>query len=172
VQNPRANATPPIKYVKAKNGRPVSSNFKFTPKNFSNLSEYVYNLNWDSVEKKLQMVMSETPRFEVVRWLNFIDDQQHIYQKSPFVDVDNNVIWLDFLDGNNAKVATLRFKNLKVENHNCSLAQGNATFGSESFLRHNVTLSYQYAEMVVHAERIDSDDVDVKDGEWKTVETP
>lgn len=175
TSDPRANTVSlPVRFSRANNGKPSMNNFKLTPKNFTQLSECVDSLNWNSIDKVLHMTVIETPKFDVIKWLNFIDEQFHVYQKSPFVDIDTNVILLDFLDGNDNRVATFRFKNLKVESHECHMHRNVSHYGvdqkKEDHLRHMISINYQYVEMVVHGDRLVEEDA--KDGEWQTVELP
>jgi hypothetical protein len=50
---------PPIKFVKARNSKPTSSNFKFSPKMFPQLKNSVKSVKWNSAEKKLEVTMEE-----------------------------------------------------------------------------------------------------------------
>lgn len=182
---------PPIKYASQTNGRPLMSNFRFAPRSFGQVAEYVQDMRWDSVEKLLHLRISETEGFEIMKWLSYLDDQYHQYQKSPFVDIDTNVAVLDFLDRNEHKIATMRFKNLKVEKHFCDLAKPDSEsigFDSDVFLEHEVTISYQSVETVVHADQrkhnltspkiaqmtrqADRMDSSESDDEWQTVKAP
>ena len=176
----RENANPPVKFSKARNGRPSANDFKFSPKNFCHLSEFVDSVTWNTVQKKLTITLSETPKFEVMKWIDFMQNQYNEIQKSPFVDLDTNAALLTISDHCDHEIATIKLKNLKLEDHHCSLHKHIVSdclgIDKQDFLRHNVTITYQYAETVVHAEVVQDDDEDQnfheKDQEWQTVETP
>lgn len=144
------------------------------PKLFPQLKHYVKRVAWDSSRKEVCIQIGETAQFEVVKWMNWVDKQHHEIEKSPFVDIDSNHAILTFMDDVGAEVATLKFKNLKVESHSCRLHSGDAK-NMPVFVQHHIVLSYQEAELQVMADRDDSAFVNPnehKDDEWQTVELP
>lgn len=137
-------------------------------------------VRWNSVAKQLDVTMQETPTFDVVRWLKYLADQQHEIEKSPFVDMNTSAVLLTFKDEEGNDAATLRFKNLNVVKHECSLFKASTTsYGVDSSaqaLTHFVTLSYQFSELGVVEKAVEfNDDAEIEakeDKEWQTVETP
>jgi len=164
---------PPIKFCKARNGRPSSSRFKFLPKNFTQLAEFVEHITWLSAEKKFFLRIAETPRMEVLQWLEFVENQYVEIQKSPFVDLDTNAASLMILDDCDKEVATIKIKNLKLEEHHCAWHKLKADAVNNDTLMHDITVSYQYASTVIHATK-EKDVLDKPDSddEWQTMETP
>lgn len=173
--NAKNGVNPPVKFCKVRNGRPNSTKFKFVPKNFAHLSEFVECINWNSSQKKLYLSTSETSKFEVMKWLEFVENQYNEIQKSPFVDLDTNAAVLTFFDSCDIEVATVRFKNIKLEDHNCTVSKEGANL-TYNYLRHSISLSYQYATVSVNLSRTDEkEDKETnssEDYEWQTIETP
>lgn len=148
---------------------------------FPQLKDHVLWINWDSHAKTLLMGIRETRKFEVVKWMSFVDNMHHEIQKSPFIDIDSNHAVLSFLDEDEREVASMKLKNLKVEGHSACLTKGSqSAFGIDNpgnALVHQIRLSYQYTELVVTADVppvTDGyvDEAELKDGEWQTVEMP
>ena len=51
----------PIECCTTRNGKPSQSHFIFRPRVFPQLSNYVLNLNWNSVSKTIKVDFNETP---------------------------------------------------------------------------------------------------------------
>jgi hypothetical protein len=171
----RSAAAPPIKFEKARNGRPSQSKFLFFPKCFNNLKDYVRYVKWDAHDKKLFTEIYETPKFEVYKWIEYMSKQSHDIQISPFVDVDTNICTLIFADHEGTPITTARFKNLTVIYHSCVLETDDYDTGEG--LAHELQLQYDSVEVVVHWDneinQSDEDENDhEKDREWQTVELP
>jgi hypothetical protein len=156
---------PPIKYSRARTGRP-SRNFRFTPKMFKHLNDYVSNATWDYVEKTVTIIISETPKLEVVEWMAYIDKQYQDTQKSPFIDIDTNHALLAILDDENREIAVLKLCNLKVISHKVIFVKEQLPENFK-FMEHYIALSYQQADVIMPKEKCES-----KDDEWQTVELP
>lgn len=187
--------SPPVKYCKTRNGRPVCSNFELVPKSFPQLKAFFRSVKWNSVAKTLKILLYETPRFEAMKWIEYVSDQHDQMQKSPFVDTDSNVALLTFVDEYGNQVAEVRFKNLSLVSHKCDLYKeddsllhleccvedaenyDDSLFG---FLVHRVILNYQYAEIITPESESKTPDLSVLietdnkelDNEWQTVEAP
>lgn len=171
----RSAAAPPIKFKKARNGRPSQSKFLFFPKAFSELKDYVRYVKWDACNKKLFMEIYETPKFEVYKWMEYLSKQFHDGHISPFVDVDTNVCTLVFADHEGTPITTARFKNLTMTYHSCLLETDDYDTGEG--VSHELQVQYDSVEVVVHGDgEIDHSNEDEndheKDREWQTVELP
>jgi uncharacterized protein YrzB (UPF0473 family) len=158
---------PPIKYTRARTGRP-SRNFKFIPKMFRHLNDYVSCATWDYVEKTVSVTISETPKLEVVEWMAYVDKQYHDTQMSPFIDVDTNHALLIIIDDEGREVATLKLCNLKVMSHKTVFVREQIP-DNFKFMEHYISLSYQQAEVIRPKEEPMAE---CKDDEWQTVELP
>lgn len=185
----KAGANPPVKCTKARNGAPVEANFVFVPKAFPQLKENVRWVRWDAAKKTVMLELTETPKFDVYRWVEYTNKQNHDLEKSPFVDIDINSATLTFLDGGKVPVATVKFKTLTIDHHACVLNAKQSYPGevSES-MSHELRFTYADSELTVHStDQPEPHDIckypgmagatykgqdELKDGEWQTVETP
>lgn len=179
LNSKREAVNPPVQFCKAKT-KPDARQFSFIAKAFTQLDESVVAVRWNSVAKQLDVTIQETPTFDAIRWLKYLADQQHEIEKSPFVDMNTSAVLLTFKDEEGNDAATVRFKNLQVVRHECSLFKASTTsYGVDATaqsLTHFVTLSYQFSEFGVVEKQIEfKDDAEIEsleDKEWQTVETP
>jgi hypothetical protein len=145
ISAPKCKSTEPTLKVNHQ-VRPHCNRFIFKPKLFPQLYESVLDLNWNDVEKKIRFTIAETPRFEAYQWIKYLQSQTHEAEKSPFTDLDSNLVTLSFTDESSNAIANVRFRNLTVLDHNCNLSYA-AT--EDTILKHFITLSYQYFEFVL-----------------------
>lgn len=173
--NLAADANPPVVFCKAKL-KPDARQFSFKPKAFQQLDEYVQSVKWNSVDKTIDVCLTENPDFDGYRWLQWLGEQFQELQKSPFVDTNSSAILLVFKDEEGNDAATVKFKNLEVAKHEVSMYKGSTTsYGTDTSaqaLTHFITLRYQYAEFSVLEHKPECEVVELKDKEWQTVETP
>jgi hypothetical protein len=171
----------PVECCMTRNGKPTQSHFVFRPRVFPQLSNYVLNLNWNSVSKTIKVDFNETPNFEVYEWIKYIQEKSIEVQKSPFSDLDANCLSITFQDSKGKDVADVKFKNLSIADHNCSLvkaSQEDSDNPTTDFLVQTVVLGYQYTEFLLSKSR--EDEIFEKfpappqeaaaDQEWQTVE--
>ena len=163
---------PPVRYCKSKNGKPCSNNFVFRPKVFSQISDNVQSITWNSFNKILHLQIYENSKCEVYQWLRYIKEISHEIEKSPFTNLDANCVVVTIQDHEGNDVADLRLKNVSLADHECTFVK---SIEQESDLLHLITLSYQYEEFITRPS-IDAIDSCCKkqdsDEEWQTVETP
>lgn len=158
----------PVKCCKARNGVPHCEHFKFKPKPFPHLTEFVQHITWNSARKQVTVQINETPLFEVYQWLTYVEDKSHEMEKSPFMDIDTNSATLHFFDACDVPIAEVRLKNLSLIDHSTNLWK--AAFSLESRqLSHSIVLGYQYAEFMTKVKEpvVENDDV-AMDQEWQT----
>jgi hypothetical protein len=131
----------PVKSKKAKHA-PVTSHFAFVPKFAPQLKKHVKKARWNSASKMIDLVINETPHFEVYEWLEHIKQQTADAMKGPFgVDLDNDTISLDFFDPEDTPVGGVCFKNITLEKHKCTVSDS-----CDGTLNHKVRLSYESVE--------------------------
>jgi hypothetical protein len=160
-----------------RNGKPSQSRFVFRPRVFPQLSNYVVNLNWNSVSRTIKVDFNETPNFEVYEWIKYIQEKSIEVQKSPFSDLDANCLSITFQDCKGKDIADIKFKNLSIADHNCSLVKESDDHAN-NFLVQTVVLGYQYTEFLLSKSR--EDEIFEKfpappqeaaaDQEWQTVD--
>lgn len=166
----------PLNFEKAKTSRPTS-NFKFLPKLFHHLKDYVRTAGWDYVEKKLSICVSETPKMDVLKWMAYVEEQHQLTQKSAFVDY--NHIVLTVLDGEGRAVSSIKFHKPEILGHKCFFRQhkvgeiiSGKMIGDDSFLTHHIELAYAAAEIFMPSDNDGPIDEVAGDKEWKTMELP
>jgi len=173
IELPAIDGTPkdtPIKHKKHKS-QPSSSHFVLTPKFAPQISESVKMVSWESTKKRLSLVVKETPHFEVQEWMDHIKKKTAEALKGPFnVDIDNDVIFLDFLNFEGEIVGRMSFKNITLEKHKCNLG-----YSKCESLKHKIKLQYETAEKISvdHNEFNFLDDPhrnEEADDEWQSVE--
>jgi hypothetical protein len=153
---------------------PMSDNFVFTPQILPSLREYVEEVRWDSVEKRLYVKIQETPDFSAYRWFSQINERQ---SNVDGIDFDTDVVFMSFLDECDREVARFKFTGINLKFHNCIVGQQSefSVFGIEGepspLLGHSIELSYKKVEQV-KKEYTMEDDSEGFDEEWKTVEVP
>lgn len=158
---------PPVQFTK-KIGSPDNGDFDFLPKAFLALNDQVISVVWRAIDKTLDIIIKETANFDVYRWIEYVAKEHDELQKSPFVDTNNNLLLINFKDGQKKEIAQARFKNLNVLSHSCTLTR-NVCYGLDSnVLIHELKLQYSYIEFVPTKH----EEILFKDDEWKTVETP
>lgn len=162
---------PPIKFCKAKNGKPSNKNFVFRANAFHQITEYVQNINWSSVEKTVDVQVTETPRCDVYQWMNYLNQISNTLQNKPYSDLDANNIMITVQDESEKDIADLRLRNVKVIYHECIFDKNNENV---SDLCHLITLSYEFEEFVLRQSLKDNQEPNVQetDDEWQTIETP
>ena len=149
---------------------PSDEKFSFIPKAFKQLTPFFTSVRWDSANKQLSVGVVETPDFDVIRWLEYIDKQDHDCQKSPFADAgESNSCLLIFKDNSGKGLAQVRFYNIKSLSHKCEVYAVEARFGDDrdkANLNHYVTLKYENSKF---EELIDEDEIitSCDDKEWK-----
>lgn len=158
----------PVDICKPKNGIPVSDNFKFRMKNFPQIENRVKKITWNSVDRCVDLLVEETPKFDVIRWIEYSDAQQKTSQTSAFVDLDTNCAFIIFMDGNKKELANIELINLKIEKHNTTLQiTPNDCFNVR--LHHHITVSYHKSTTSFPPEPPQSK-LDEKDREWQQIE--
>lgn len=125
-------------------------------------------------------MIGETAELDVLRWIRYITQQYEETQKSPFIDIEWNWVNLVLLDDADKEVGTIKLKNVNIVGHNCNFHKASNKFVGldlgKTFLHHNISLSYQEAEIVPPVPKEESvvvaDPNKLSDKEWQTMETP
>jgi hypothetical protein len=164
---------PPLKFCKARNGRPSNQNFVFRATAFPQITEGVESLVWNSTFKTISLRIKETSKFEVYQWLKYIRDISNDLQNKPFTDLDANCVSLTIQDDGRNDVVTMRFKNTSIASHQCGFFK-QENIDNNSSLFHDIELNYQFEEMAFsnNFEENEKDDEEKADEEWQTIETP
>tara|TARA_Y100000034_G_C6769855_1_gene343400 strand:- start:150 stop:701 length:552 start_codon:yes stop_codon:yes gene_type:complete len=141
IELPAIDGTKPDTPVKPKKHKGQPSDFQFIPKFAPQLAEYVQSVKWDSLEKTLDLVVKETPHFEVYEWTEHIKKKTAEAMKGPFnVDLDSDIIVVKFLDSTGEVNTTMSFRNITLEKHRCKLGKKLAN------LKHRILLAYENVE--------------------------
>jgi hypothetical protein len=162
---------PPVKFRRARNARPESNNFRVTPKLFSQLKDYFHSFAFDLSHKMLTMVLFETPQFDVFRWIEYVQQQNHEAKKSPFFDLDNLSLTLTLLDCEGKEVGVMKFAHLCLEKHCCELINKE----DAPYVQHQISISYGSVEVSLPKVEIKGDSIssnELTDHEWQVIETP
>ena len=161
---------PPVKYIKAKNSKPSSTRYVFCPNLFGKIQDSVLKIEWNIISYKVNLVIKETPKMDVYKWIKYTIKQNHDVEKSPFVNIDNNYALLEILDENEVKIVTIKFKNLSMKSHKCCFSKlhSSCTNNGHDFLSHELEFNYQEIEEIYQKEK--TEDIQTYD-EWQTVET-
>jgi len=160
----------PIKFKKSKRA-PTSHHFLVVPAAAPQISECVIDVKWNSVQKSLQLQVKENLHFDTYHWTELIKKTYAESQKGPFVDLEQDAILIHFLDPLGHEVSTLKFKELKLMNHQVNLSYDM----DHGHLVHHVCVEYKEVEEIDISEFVDwslmkHDDNEVSDEEWQTVE--
>jgi hypothetical protein len=162
----------PIKFKKSKRS-PSAHNFKVVPAASHQIQELVQKVVWDSHDKTLYFEIKENVHFDVYKWIELIRRTYAETQKGPFVDLEQDSIMIHFLDHLGHEVFTLRFKELKLLDHNVNLEQKHNLNGHEDMI-HVIKIQYNDSESVDIRELFEwnpqRDDNEDTDEEWQTVE--
>lgn len=144
-----------------------SHRFVLTPRPLKHLRKYMRDVTWNSTTKMLIIHACETPKFEIYEWLEYIRKQTVENKKGPFVDLDKDALTLQMLGQDTQECVYLKFKNLSVVDHTCTMACND----SHALIYH-ITLGYQ--EMDIEKKEKATDDpvssLDVNrisDEEWQ-----
>ena len=170
----------PIKFKKSKKS-PTSNNFLLVPTSSPQIQKCVSDVKWNSVKKSLQLQVRENLHFDVNRWIESIKKTYAETLKGPFVDLEQDAIMLHFLDHLGHEVFTLKFKELKLMDHQVTLSKAAnlGAFGVEfepKNLIHHIHLEYKYPEEVDCSKLVNFDPVrltdnnETSDEEWQTIE--
>jgi len=169
---------PPMKLKKARNLYPSTNTFRLIPKFLPQLEKFVTRVEWNCVEKTLEVKILETPNFEAFAWFSTINDRYAEGQKSSFVDFEQDSLKLYFLDQQSREVACFKFKNLKLLSHECPLRTDCDTFGAGApcdHVSHKIVIQYADHKVlpIQHAEAeaaASMDEQKAMDEEWQTVQ--
>ena len=165
----RKSPNPPLKIRKPRS-MPTGGRFKFVPKQMPHLAEYVKSVKWSSDSKRILLEIAETPAFDVYTWIEYIDKRQKEIQKGPFVNLNEDLISLHFLDENDQEIAQVKLINISLARHCCKL---NAEGSKDKPLRHQIVLGYQEEKLILPPpEETEPDQFNnnVADEEWTEVE--
>jgi hypothetical protein len=163
-----------LKVMHTRSKQPVSNKFCFVPKILPSLREYVEEVRWNSVEKRLYVKIQETPTFSAYQWFGGINERQTNLAE---IELDADVVYLSFLDECDREVARFKFSGITLVYHDCILSR-DETFGelmgivdisASPFVGHTLELSYKKSELIKQDQTIDQKGIDE---EWKTVEIP
>jgi len=160
-----------IRHTRSK--QPVSDKFSFVPKILPSLREYVEEVRWNSVEKRLYVKIQETPTFSAYQWFGGINERQ---ANLADIDLDTDVVFLSFLDECDREVARFRFSGIALVYHDCVVSEESSEipFGinmGSPFLGHTLELSYKKSEIIRQDQDIEEDKKGI-DEEWQTMEIP
>lgn len=164
---------PPLKFYKARNGKPSKQNFIFRATAFPQITEGVVGLTWNSSTKIIILKIKETSKFEVYQWLQYIRNISNQLQCRAFTDLDANCVSLTIQDENEIDVVNLRFKNISIASHKCVFSKQESI--DENFnLFHRIEIAYEFEELVFpnYFEENEKYDEEKTDEEWQTIETP
>ena len=162
---------PPVKFKKSKMS-PTSNNFLLAPAYMPQIKELIISVTWNSVNKTIHIKARENLHFDVYRWVKSIKEIYAELQKGPFLDLEQNAILLHFLDNIGHEIATLKFKELKLVNHQVDLTYEK----SNNVLMHDIHIEYKDIEEIDITEFVDwstinpADQNKESDEEWQTVE--
>lgn len=164
IELPKVNMTesigPPVKYKKeVRLGK-----FSFVPKIMPKLKDQVDAVTWKSTEKTLELVIRETPEFDVYKWVQYIQKRYAEAIKGPFVDLDEDAIHLSFL-GDEEVIAKLVFKNLCVKHHELTLLTQSLSPG----IYYSLLLSYSECNFIEIEPEEEVSTNELVDQEWQTV---
>ena len=168
---------PQIKCKKAKRC-PTSCNFKFVPASANEVQNLVLDVKWNSVAKSIELKVKENLHFDVFNWVESIKKTYAETQKGPFVDLDQDAVFIHFLDHLGHEVSTMKFKELKLVDHetNLSYVKSDCQKASKDLI-HKIHLQYkdvdkiEIEEFVDWSEKTMTTENDESDEEWQTVET-
>ncbi len=162
---------PPIKVRKVYNQVPESTKFRFVPKQAPYLENCVRSLEWNSVDKTLEVNLYETAGFESYSWFSTINKRMSEAQRSSFVDLEQDSLLLVFQDNDQKDVVSIKFRGLHLTSHGCCLATEQL---NTSKVYHNITLKYTDCETipVYPATAFCEKHKQIIDDEWQTVEMP
>lgn len=161
----------PIKFKKSKRA-PSAHNFRVVPAASHQIQHLVREVVWDSSDKTLCFEIMENLHFDVYKWVELIRRTYAETQKGPFVDLEQDSIMIHFLDHLGDEVFTLKFKELKLLNHNVKMTYRLNLDGHKDLI-HVIKIQYKDTEEVDCSEfewnpmRDDNED---SDEEWQTVE--
>ena len=149
----------PLELVEQR-GLPDGSKVTVTPKRRKQLKYFVKSFDWDCVAKTLTLIIAETPSFSAFDWLHTINSVYASLHKSPFSDLEQDVITLDFNDDADRPVAVIRLRGLQLVSHEC---QGGRE--DRGPLYHTAVI--QYDELTVeHVEDTQQDFNGLADEAW------
>lgn len=168
---------PPAYYTKQQH-RPTRTKFDFIPKGFKQINQYVKDLEWNCAKKTLEVVIGETAHFDVFNWINYLANHHKEVEKSPFADLEKSSVAVAFNDTEGQHTAVAIFKDLTITDHMCDLSNRDETaYGVhlDEHLAHRIVIEYNQIEFKP-IERESPEDVmsreELKDVEWRTIETP
>jgi hypothetical protein len=136
-----------------RNTRACKGEFRLIPRIMPFLAEFVQEVVWDAAEQTLEIVITETPRFEAFQWLVNMNKRYGEAQKTSFVDLDKESVKLTFLDCCHNEVASLKFRHMKMTGHKCELKQC-TDFGTPETnpVSHRVKVKYSEWELLPRTE--------------------
>lgn len=121
--------------------KPTNNNFVFCPSSYEILNEFVDKIQLNFIDKKINIIIRETPKMDVLKWISYIFFKYEKSKKSPFEDQEYSSILLKIMDENIDVVSTIRFTTLKVIKHKCSLERNSSDPLKE--LIHYLSISYE-----------------------------
>lgn len=130
--------------------------FKLTSTLNKRIALLVQEVKWDSVKGTLEIQLTETEEFDAIRWFSTINERHIASQRSSFTDVNQDAIFLEFFNGSGDQVANIRFRNLKLMTHSCTMEYHPApkSFG----IIHSVVIEYKDIQIALTKKLGDVDD--------------
>lgn len=139
---------------------PSAARFLLIPQHKPDLAQQIHRVSWCATKKQLHVWVSETADLSVVEWIEFIHKRQKQIKEGPFVDLDQDALTLELVDGRGEVLGRVKFKNLSLEGHEVGFDRA-----VMETLVHYLIIGYQEYERIRVKRRPVTDD-----DEWRTVE--
>lgn len=124
--------------------RPQINRFLFKPRLFEQIQDSILKLDWNEKDKQIYLEMIETPDFDVLRWLKYIQDS-FAKTESYGREFESSVI-LYFLNDKSEKIAQIKFRELSLLHHNCPMEYSST---KDLALKHTITIGYKFNEFLL-----------------------
>lgn len=134
---------------------------KVTPKEKPQLVQSIESANWNCVENNITLEILETPGFSAFAWIYNINIVRRALQKSPFCDIDQDVLTLQFFDEEELQIAVIKLNGLELKNHQCLMDRN-----KDSRLIHTAVIAYDSLEMMEVGEAQAQDFNVMSDESW------
>lgn len=106
------------------------------------MNDLVSSCKWDSVEKSIDLEVSDNQIMDVFRWIEHIRVKHSQFEKSPFNENDNTFFYIDVFDHNEKPSFKAMFNELSIESHQC--------FFGEEQIKHTIKLKYLSLSLFWH----------------------
>jgi|GEM_PF-5725964 hypothetical protein len=121
----------------------LASKFLFWPKIFPDLYLNILSVKWEECKNTLTLTMAETVEFNVLKWIKLIKNSDEI-SRNPITDLEAHLAFLHFLNGENEKIATFKFRGFTLIEHLCEM-----NYDLSDALEHKIVIKYSSSEFVM-----------------------